>query len=88
MRSSVSNSNNVSQSYMGKDAPTAFYTGKQVYQQLTNDIHFGKKYAIREKSLNVAVGAEWRMENYHNAAGDSASWHNYDPTGRTQAGAG
>jgi iron complex outermembrane receptor protein len=38
--------------------------------------------------LNVAVGAEWRVENYHNEAGDSASWHNYDPSGRTQAGAG
>ncbi len=86
--SSVTNSNNASQSYLGKEAPTTFYTGKQVYQQLTNNINFSKKYTSQAKSLNVAVGAEWRVENYHNSAGDSASWYNYDPTGRTQAGAG
>lgn len=88
LRSNTTNNNNASQSFMEKDAPTAFYTGKQVYQQLTNNVHFSKKYTSYAKSLNVAVGAEWRVENYHNKAGDSASWHNYDPTGRTQAGAG
>ncbi len=88
LRSNTTNNNNASQSFMGKDAPTAFYTGKQVYQQLTNNVHFSKNYTSNTKSLNVAFGAEWRVENYHNEAGDSASWHNYDPAGRTQAGAG
>jgi iron complex outermembrane receptor protein len=43
LRSNTTNNNNASQSFMGKDAPTAFHTGKQVYQQLTNNIYFSKK---------------------------------------------
>lgn len=82
------NSNNASQSLMGKDVPTAFYTGRYVYQQLTNNLHLGKKYTVNTTSMNVAAGTEWRMENYYNEIGDSASWFNYDSTGRTQAGAG
>ena len=88
LSSSVKNSNNASQSYLGKEAPTSFYTGKQVYQQLTNNINFSEKYTSQAKSLNAAVGAEWRVENYYNSAGEEASWKNYDPSGRTQAGAG
>jgi iron complex outermembrane receptor protein len=87
-RSGVTNSNNASQSYLGKEAPTSFYNGKTIYQQLTNNINFSKKYISQAKSLNVAVGAEWRVENYDNSAGEEASWKNYDPSGRTQAGAG
>jgi len=34
-RSGVTNSNNASQSYLGKEAPTSFYNGKTIYQQLT-----------------------------------------------------
>ncbi|MBD0284586.1 MAG: TonB-dependent receptor [Flavisolibacter sp.] len=89
LSSGVTNSNNASQSYLGKEAPTSFYTGKTIYQQLTNNINFTKRYTRftgNIKSLNIAIGGEWRVENYRNSAGDSASWHNYDPSGRTQAG--
>ena len=36
----------------------------------------------------MAIGAEWRVENYYNKAGDSASWYNYTPACLTQAGVG
>lgn len=84
----ITNTNNPSQTFMGKDAPTAFYIGKQVYQQFTNNVHVTKKYIHSTNASNLALGTEWRVENYYTKAGDSSSWHNYDPTGRPQAGAG
>ncbi|MBD0366032.1 MAG: TonB-dependent receptor, partial [Flavisolibacter sp.] len=75
--------------HLGKEAQTAFYTGKLIYRQLTNNVNFSKKYTPSSggaKSLNVAVGGEWRVENYRTVAGEEASWENYDPSGRTSAG--
>lgn len=78
----VSNSNNASQQYtLGKNAPTAFYLGKLVYKLFLNNISFIKDFATEStklKTCNLAVGAEWRLENYQTHAGDSASWYNYD----------
>jgi iron complex outermembrane receptor protein len=89
LRLSASNSNNPSQSFMGKNAPTTFNTGKQIYEQLTNNINFSKAWRpVHDRSLNIAVGGEWRVENYRTVQGDSASWNHYDPTGNKQGGAG
>lgn len=85
----VSNSNNASQYLLGKDAPTAFYLGDLIYTLNTNNISFAKDLAKKNgklKSSNVAFGAEWRFENYRQNKGDSASYKNYDLTGRTQGG--
>ncbi|HEU5167772.1 MAG TPA: TonB-dependent receptor, partial [Chitinophagaceae bacterium] len=77
------NTNNASQQYsLGKYAPTAFYLGKQVYRQLTNDINFARNFSQLLggiKSLNVASGVEWRLENYHSMKGEEASWETYNP---------
>jgi iron complex outermembrane receptor protein len=84
-----SNTNNASQSYLGKNAPTAFYLGKQIYKQLTNDINFVKgltKIPLGLKSLNLGFGAEWRIENFHSKAGEEASWYNYDTINRKKEG--
>ena len=78
----LSNSNNASQQYtLGKNAPTAFYLGKLVYKLYLNNFSFIKDFATeysKLKTCNLAVGAEWRLENYHSHAGDEASWKNYD----------
>jgi iron complex outermembrane receptor protein len=78
----LSNSNNASQQYtLGKNAPTAFYLGKLVYKLFLNNVSFIKDFATENtklKTCNLAVGAEWRLENYQTHAGDSASWENYD----------
>ncbi|HJS55693.1 MAG TPA: TonB-dependent receptor plug domain-containing protein, partial [Chitinophagaceae bacterium] len=78
----VSNSNNASQQYtLGRNAPTAFYLGKLVYKLFLNNISFIKDYATENtklKTCNLAVGAEWRLENYQTHGGDEASWKNYD----------
>jgi iron complex outermembrane receptor protein len=89
VNSYVTNTNNASQSYLGANAPTSFYTGKDLYKQLTNDINFAKSYfrlPWQMKTLNLGWGAEWRLENYHTKAGEETSWKNYDLTGRTQGG--
>lgn len=88
---SLSNANNPSQSYMGKNAPTTFYCGKRIYRQATSAVNFSKavsKPPFKMRSLNLGMGAEWRLENYQSRTGDSASWYNYDSTGKTQAGVG
>ena len=85
----VSNTNNASQYALGKNAPTSFYLGKLIYQQYINDVSFVKDLAKKNgdlKSCNMAIGAEWRFENFQHKEGDEASWKNYDSTGRTQGG--
>ncbi|HEX5651722.1 MAG TPA: TonB-dependent receptor [Chitinophagaceae bacterium] len=76
------NSNNASQQYtLGKNAPTDFYLGKLVYKLFLNNISYIKDFATENtklKTCNLAVGAEWRLENYQTHAGDEASWKNYD----------
>jgi iron complex outermembrane receptor protein len=85
----VSNSNNASQYYLGKNAPTAFYLGNLFYSQFINNVSFAKDLAKQKrnlKSCNLAMGAEWRLEHYRQKGGDSASWYDYDSTGPRQGG--
>ncbi|MEO5583005.1 MAG: TonB-dependent receptor, partial [Saprospiraceae bacterium] len=85
----VSNTNNASQSYLGKNAPTSFYTGKDIYRQIIQNINFAKSYDKRPgplKTTSLGGGAEWRVENYHTMEGDEASWKSYDLTGLKQGG--
>ena len=82
--------NNASQSFMlGKNAPTSFYTGNLNYGQLTNNFQLSKRFSTTPGcGLNLAFGAEWRMENYQLKAGEEDSWQNYDTTGKKQGGSG
>lgn len=85
------NGNNVSQSYLGANAPTSFYSGKDVYKLLTNCINLVKSYSGlpgKIKTLNVAWGAEWRFENYFTKAGEEATWKNYDTLKYSTGGTG
>jgi iron complex outermembrane recepter protein len=89
LRSWIWNTNNASQSFMGKEAPTIFNTGRQIYSQLTNDFNITKNFLhpfSYIQSLNTAWGTEWRTEKFRTMEGEEASWQNYDPTGRTQGG--
>jgi iron complex outermembrane receptor protein len=76
------NTNNASQQFtLGKAAPTKFYTGTLIYQQLTNSIHFTENISSpgnKVKTINLGWGAELRFENFRMKAGEEASWYNYD----------
>jgi iron complex outermembrane receptor protein len=84
------NTNNASQQYiLGKNAPTTFYAGTLIYQQLTNNLHFTKNIFNPQnklKTINVSWGAELRFENFRMKAGEEASWKNYDPLSKKQPG--
>jgi len=88
----LTNANNASQTYiLGANAPTSFYTGRDVYKQITNNINFTRRFsspAVKLKSFNLGLGAEWRIENYHSKIGEEASWYNYDPAHYSQGGVG
>ncbi|MDP9229341.1 MAG: TonB-dependent receptor, partial [Bacteroidota bacterium] len=89
-RYDAENTNNASQYFtLGKNAPTKFYTGSLVFQQLTNNLNFAKDFSTKTgqiKLLNIAFGAEWRFENYQIKAGEEAAWETYDPLERKQGG--
>jgi iron complex outermembrane receptor protein len=88
LTSRVSNSNNATQSHLlGKNAQTSFYRGKQIYNQLTNNINFVKSLSKLPGKMtlwSIAFGAEWRLENFQTKQGEEASWQTYDPTFQTQ----
>lgn len=75
VRTHATNTNNASQTLLlKKNAPTSFYTGSDKFRQFITDINFRKKY----QRVNLALGAEWRLENYLSIIGEEASWYNYD----------
>jgi iron complex outermembrane receptor protein len=92
IKSYLTDANNASQTYLlGVNAPTSFYTGKDAYRQLTNDINFSKRFfktSKPSKSLNIGYGGEWRLENYRTINGEKSSWFNYDTAHFTQGGVG
>lgn len=85
VKSNATNTNNASQTFLlGANAPTSFYTGTDIFKQLTNNFNLTKKF----KLLNVGYGVEWRFENYRSKTGEEAAWKNYDPVNYSQGGVG
>jgi iron complex outermembrane receptor protein len=67
----ISNTNNPSQSYLGKEAQTSFHPGKLIYNQLTNNINLTRKFTGLPDNItlfNIGCGAEWRWENFKTKA--------------------
>ncbi len=71
-RFEVKNSNNVS---LGTASPTEFYAGTLKFNQITSGLDFSKALELGlHAPVNVAVGVEFRLENYQIQAGDEASY--------------
>ncbi len=71
-RFDVKNSNNVS---LGTDSPTEFYAGTLKFNQITSGLDFSKSLDLGlHAPVNVALGVEFRLENYQIEAGDEASY--------------
>jgi len=61
LRSETSNTNNASQSYLGREAPTKFYNGKSIYEQFTNNINVSKRiisFSPNINLFNISTGLE------------------------------
>ncbi|WP_405207372.1 TonB-dependent receptor [Aquimarina sp. LLG6339-5] len=68
----VNNSNNAS---LGVASPRTFYAGGFEYQQNTTNLDISKTFDWL-KGVNIAFGAELRVENYQIVAGEEASYIN------------
>lgn len=66
----VNNSNNAS---LGVTSPRTFYTGGFIYKQNTTNLDLSRTFDWLE-GVNVAFGAELRVENYEIVAGEEASY--------------
>ena len=78
-RYDIKNSNNASQFALKASAPTEFYAGTQAFAQNTTNFDIAKELKVAAvKSLNLAFGAEFRLDNFSIEAGEEASWKNYD----------
>lgn len=62
---------------MGINSPTEFDDGGFGLVQNTTSLDFSRFYAQCLNGMNVAFGAEYRVDNYTIFAGEEASWANY-----------
>ncbi|MFZ4545996.1 MAG: TonB-dependent receptor [Bacteroidales bacterium] len=69
----VANTNNAS---MGNSSPTTFDAGSHSFLQNTLNADASRSYASFLSGLNVAFGAEYRLEQYQIKAGEEASYVN------------
>jgi len=68
---SVRNSNNAS---LGAASPTSFDAGRVSAQQWTTNVDVSRDVRVRAVPLTISAGAEYRVETFRIAAGDSDSW--------------
>jgi iron complex outermembrane receptor protein len=59
-------------------SPREFEAGGFSFTQNTVNLDISNKYEDIFEGLNVAFGAEYRIENYQLIAGEEASWASYD----------
>ena len=68
----VINSNNAS---LGDTSPTRFYSGGFLYKQNTTNLDISRTMNWAQ-GVNIAFGAEMRIENYQIISGEESSWVN------------
>lgn len=73
----IENQNSLNPSLLTK-SPKNFQNGAFKLLQNSTDIDFTRKFKDVMQGLNVAFGAEYRVENYKIEAGEEASWKTYD----------
>ena len=65
--SQISNTNNPSQNYMGKDAQTKFKVGQQIYSRLTNNFNLSKNFAALPSNINLLNIQFWTQSAQRSA---------------------
>lgn len=69
--------NNTLNSSLGAKSPTRFDAGGFGQTQNTTGLSFSRYYEKALSGLNIAMGSEFRVDNYRIFAGEEASWKNY-----------
>ena len=62
---------------LGNASPTEFDDGGFSLMQSSTSIDFSRYFNEALKGLNIAYGAEYRIDNYNIFAGEEGSWYNY-----------
>jgi iron complex outermembrane receptor protein len=58
-------------------SPTAFKAGGHEFLQNTTNLDFSRRFSNVAEGLNLAFGAEFRVDDYRIREGEEASWKNY-----------
>ena len=68
--------NNTSNPSLGGASPKNFYVGRNKFRQSTTEAVFSKNFekALGTKSINLALGSQFRVDNFQLTEGDSASY--------------
>jgi iron complex outermembrane receptor protein len=68
--------NNTTNPSLGAQSPTRFYTGRSTFGQTITEASVSRSFdgALGTKSINVALGSQFRIDNFKLAAGDSDSY--------------
>ncbi|MBL4605770.1 MAG: TonB-dependent receptor, partial [Flavobacteriaceae bacterium] len=74
----IGNSNNAT---LGNASPLSAYAGGFSFAQNTTNLDVSQFFEDTFKGLNVAFGAEYRLENYTIFQGQEESWATYDING-------
>ena len=82
----ITNSINYSQFAIAGNNQTSFDAGGLKFLQNTVNLDFSKKYDILQ-GLNVAAGAEFRIDGFGINSGEESSYKNYDVASGAAAGA-
>lgn len=75
------NIQNTSNATLQNATPTQFNAGGFAFTQTTTNFDMSKYYEDEMEGLNVAFGAEYRLENYQIFAGEEGSYAKYDING-------
>jgi iron complex outermembrane recepter protein len=84
MAYTVTNTLNAS---LGAKTPTSFDAGGFSLGQNVTGLYVSRKFRNGIKNTNVALGSEFRIENYSIFAGEDASWKKYPNTADLPGGA-
>jgi iron complex outermembrane receptor protein len=77
---------NTANATLGSSTPREFNAGGFSFAQNTTNLDISNFYDDIFEGLNVAFGAEYRVENYQLIAGEEASWASYDVNGDVVTG--
>lgn len=75
------NITNTTNFYLQAGSPSEFYAGLNGFQQNTVNLDISKFHDDIFAGLNLAFGAEYRVENYFIEAGEESSYSEYDING-------
>lgn len=70
------NANNTSNPSMGAQSPKDFYVGQSAFGQSTTELNFSKNFdgLLNTKTFNVALGSQFRIDQFILRQGDRNSW--------------